>query len=71
VVREGDFMPSARTIIKLAAAADVDPRTAAKALREGLDAVRGRPRDRLAEAAPALGVSFPSKSNPPPPSRAA
>jgi hypothetical protein len=55
---------STRTILALAAAADVDPRTVKKALERGLAAVKGRPRERLAEAAPALGVTFPS--NPPP-----
>lgn len=58
-------MPSTRIILKLAAAADVDPRTVRKALERGLAAVRGRPAERIAEAAPAFGVTFPS--NPPPP----
>ena len=45
-----------RLACRLAAAADVDFRTAMKALRFGIDAVRGRPAERLAEAAPALGI---------------
>lgn len=49
-----------RIDLQLAALADVDPRTAEKALREGLAAVRGkRRRDRLASVAPSLGVTFP------------
>jgi hypothetical protein len=58
------------TALHLAARADVDPRTAAKALRLGVDAVRGRPAERLAEAAKALGINLPSPS-PPPKGRAA
>lgn len=49
-----------RNVVRLAAAADVDIRTARKALRSGLASVRGRASERLAEAAPALGVEFPT-----------
>lgn len=54
------FQPASnRTATKLAAAADVDWRTARKALRHGVSAVRGRPGERIAEAAKALGISLP------------
>jgi len=55
-------MATRRTIFKLAATADVDPRTAEKALRFGLAAVRGRAAERLAEAAVTLGLAFPLTS---------
>ncbi len=55
--------------LKLAATADVDPRTALKALTRGIASVRGRAAEKLSEAAHSLGARFPS--DPPPPGVAA
>lgn len=54
-----------RKVLSLALHADVDPRTARKALRDGPDAVRGRAGERLAEAMAELGLASPN--SPPPP----
>lgn len=45
---------------QLAALADVDIRSAKKALRDGPQAVRGRPGERIAAAMPSLGIADPS-----------
>ncbi|MBK6694817.1 MAG: hypothetical protein IPG50_21800 [Myxococcales bacterium] len=47
-------------VLKLAAAADVDPRSAAKALTEGAHAVRGRAGQKLAAAMTELGLAPPA-----------
>ena len=51
-----------RIVLQLALAADVDPRTARKAMREGAAAVRGRPGERIAEQARILGIALPYTS---------
>lgn len=51
-------MCSLRIATKLAAHADVDVRTAKKALERGVDTVRGRARERIEEAALALGIAL-------------
>ena len=64
---------SRRIATQLAAKADVDLRSAVKAMRFGADAVRGRPGERIAEVAAREGIALgtaQSHSNPPP-SRAA
>jgi hypothetical protein len=45
-------------VLRLAAAAEVDPRTARKALARGAEAVRGRAGERVAEAAKKLGLTL-------------
>lgn len=45
-----------RTVLRLAAEADIDPRSAAKALRSGADSLRGRTGERAAEAMQRLGM---------------
>ena len=50
---------STRTATILAASADVDLRTARKALRKGAESVRGRAGERILEAAKALGIALP------------
>lgn len=50
---------TSRTATKLAASADVDLRSARKALREGAASVRGRAGERIMEAARALGIALP------------
>jgi hypothetical protein len=59
----------ARIDYLLAAHADVDRRSAARALREGAEAVRGRAGERIAEAATKLGIDLPKPAKEP--SRAA
>jgi DNA-binding LacI/PurR family transcriptional regulator len=49
--------PHRTQVLALAAKACVDPRTAAKALREGPDAVRGITGERVAEAMRELGIA--------------
>ena len=50
--------------MQVAARAAVDPRSAAKALRDGPDAVRGYAGERIANAMRELGVA-PSNTEPP------
>ena len=45
-------------VLKLAAEAGCDPRTARKALAKGAKALRGLTRDRVAEAAAKLGITL-------------
>jgi hypothetical protein len=45
-----------RTILRLAAEGDLDPRSARKALIEGPDALRGRAGERAREAMERLGL---------------
>jgi hypothetical protein len=49
-----------RLVLRLAVLADVDPRTARKAMLHGVAAVRGRPAERIADAARELGIALPS-----------
>lgn len=60
--------PDRLTVLRLAALADVDPRTAAKALALGAQAVKGRAGEKLASAMHELGVN---RGTEPPPSFAA
>jgi hypothetical protein len=53
-----------RIDLQLAAEADVDPRSARKAMRQGAKAVKGRAGARLAEAAEALHVTLPTADPP-------
>lgn len=54
-------------IVRLAAAASCDPRTAKRALESGLDAVRGSHlRDRIEGAALLLGLTLPCANAEPP-----
>ena len=55
--------------LQIAALADCDPRSAAKALREGAAAVRGRAGERIAEIAAERGISLPLTDSVPPPMR--
>jgi hypothetical protein len=48
--------PPQSLVLRLAAAAGADPRTARKALRYGARAVRGLAGERLAESMAALGI---------------
>lgn len=54
---------SRRIATQLAAKADVDLRSAIKALAEGAAAVKGRAGERIAEAAAANGIALPCASN--------
>jgi predicted urease superfamily metal-dependent hydrolase len=49
--------PSRREVLALASLASIDPRTAERVLIEGLDAVRGMVRERVAEALAARGAA--------------
>jgi hypothetical protein len=52
--------PSPKTVIKLAAAAEVDPRTVTKAINLGIDAIHGSGvRERLIFAFRSLGIEVP------------
>lgn len=53
-----------RLVLQLALEADVDPRSAEKALREGAGSIRGRAGERLALAAETLGIVLPESSTP-------
>ncbi len=48
-----------RIDLHLAALADVDPRSARRALKEGIAAVRGRAGEKIAEAARLHGIALP------------
>jgi hypothetical protein len=50
---------STRQTVRLAADADVDPRTVEKAFKLGIGAIRGRASERLTEAAQRLGIALP------------
>jgi hypothetical protein len=56
-----DVMP--RLDLLIAAHADVDRRSAQRALREGAAAVRGRAGERIAEAALQLGIQLPGTAS--------